>query len=117
MKALFRFMLVLAVVPMIWSCSDDDDGTSDTTPTYTIQGSANVVVGEENLYSIPNLPAGAGVEWNVSTTDFSIETKAYNTVSVTATEAGNIAILSGIVTDGSSRLGSAAIEIRSVEAE
>lgn len=73
--------------------------------------------GEENLYSIPNLPAGAGVEWNVSTTDFSLETKAYNTVSVTATEAGNIAILSGIVTDGSSRLGSAAIEIRSVEAE
>ena len=117
MKALFRFMLVLAVVPMIWSCSDDDDRTSDTTPTYTIQGSANVVVGEENLYSIPNLPAEAGVEWNVSTTDFSLETKAYNTVSVTATEAGNIAILSGIVTDGSSRLGSAAIEIRSVEAE
>ena len=31
MKALFRFMLVLAVVPVIWSCSDDDDGTSDTT--------------------------------------------------------------------------------------
>lgn len=58
MKALFRFMLVLAVVPMIWSCSDDDDGTSDTTPTYTIQGSANVVGARRTCTAYPTCLPG-----------------------------------------------------------